>query len=383
MNDTNKKYYKRVYGKVHASDELRERVFSMRGNHLEKNQMEGTGQKKEKKSCRRAWRAAAAAVVLAVVVPSGVYAATQHWGIGDFFATTNNTLTKEGAELIEKDVVQTKDREDKEGMPVDFKVKEALCDRGSVSIVLEAKVKEKEKGKYLLVHAGSSPSEPVSNLGINEEKTIGGYAADKGLELLYIDHGFSDRSEFSPSSYTSDAVLEDDETMYLYLSTEKKSEDNNLNIAVECKTRAYSTILNFKLQDKSSSRKASYAAKEKIVLKDVKAVVTKVVMEKSDVNTYVNIYYRYQGKTEEEEEIENDGLLFRIKDTIGEGRYDRWEQAVFDAAGGRREGNGLYSCRLAYSGMELPQKCVLEAYDVRNSEKGIIFGEFELSKRKK
>lgn len=71
MNDTNKKYYKSVYDKVHASDDLKERVFRMRGNHLEENQM-GTGQKKGKKSYRRVWRAAAAAVVLAVVVPSCV-----------------------------------------------------------------------------------------------------------------------------------------------------------------------------------------------------------------------------------------------------------------------------------------------------------------------
>ena len=91
-------------------------------------------------------------------------------------------------------------------MPVDFKVKEALCDRGSVSIVLEAKVKE--KGKYLLVDTMSLPSDPVSNLGIKEEKTIGEYAKDKGLQLLRIGHGFADSSDFSPSTYTLDSVLQ-------------------------------------------------------------------------------------------------------------------------------------------------------------------------------
>jgi hypothetical protein len=381
MNNTNKKYYKRVYDKVHASDGLRERVLNMGDSHLEKDYTEGAGQRKRKKSYCRAWRVAAAVAVLAMVVPTSVYAAVQHWGIGDFFNIVNNTLTKEASELIERDVVQTEDKEGKEGMPVDFKVKEALCDRGSVSIVLEAKVKE--KGKYLLVDTMSLPSDPVSNLGIKEEKTIGEYAKDKGLQLLRIGHGFADSSDFSPSTYTLDSVLEDDGTMYLYLSAEKKGDDKDLDVAVKCEAEKYSTILNFKLQDKSSSRKASYAAKEKIVLKDVKAVVTKVVVEKSDVNTYVNIYYRYPGKTEEEILQDDGGLFFRIADSIGEERLGRWSQAFFDATGGRSEGDGLYSCRLVYTGMELPEKFVLVAYDIENSEKGIIYGEFELSKIRK
>ena len=31
MNNTNKEYYKRVYDKVHASEELKERLMDMRG----------------------------------------------------------------------------------------------------------------------------------------------------------------------------------------------------------------------------------------------------------------------------------------------------------------------------------------------------------------
>lgn len=284
--------------------------------------------------------------------------------------------------MVERDIVQTKDRDDKEGMPVDFKVKEALCDRGFISIVLEAKVKEKEQGKYLLVHEGQSQSEPVLNLGIKEEMTIGEYAKSKGLQLLYISHNFADSNGFTlPSGYTSDYVVEDDETMFLYLSAEKKDDERELDVAVECKVREHTSVLNFKLQDKSSSKKVTYAAKEKMVLEDVKAVVTKVEVEKSDVNTYFNIYYRYNGKTEEE--IMDDGLFFRIKDNIGEKRGGRWDEASFDATGGRNLGDGLYACRLVYTGMELPEKFVLEAYDIANSEKGIIFGEFELSKVKK
>jgi len=94
-------------------------------------------------------------------------------------------------------------------------------------------------------------------------------------------------------------------------------------------------------------------------------------------------WVRYPGKTEEEILQDDGGLFFRIADSIGEERLGRWSQAFFDATGGRSEGDGLYSCRLVYTGMELPEKFVLVAYDIENSEKGIIYGEFELSKIRK
>lgn len=390
MNDTNKKYYKRVYDEVYASEDLRERVLSMKGNHLEENQAGGARQKKRKSAYRRVWRAAAATVALAVAVPLGVYAATQHRGLSDFF---EHALTKEADQLVERDVVvQTTDQPDREEMPVDFKVREALCDSGSVNIVLEAKVKEKEKGRYLLVQEGMLPSESVSNLGIKGNQKIGEYAKSKGLKLLYIGHGFADSSEFAPSCYTSDALLEGEDTLVLYLSTtEKKSGDKDLNVAVKCsvsgasggKGSFYST-LNFKLQDKSSSSKVSYTSGEKIVLKDVKAVVTRVTMEKSAQNTYVTIYYRYKGKSREE--IEDDNLSFDIKDNIGEERGNcrgRWDEAFFGGTGGIDVGDGTYCCKLTYTSMEFPEKCVLVAHEAGNGEKNVIYGEFELSKVKK
>lgn len=385
MNDTNKKYYKRVYDKVYASEDLKERVLSMKENNIEENQAGRARQKKRKNAYRRVWRAAAATVALAVAVPAGVYAATRHWGLSDFF---EHALPKEADKLVERDVVQTTDKQDSEKIPVDFKVREALCDSGSVNIVLEAKVKEKEKGKYLLVCEGMSQSESVSTLGIKGNQKIGEYAKSKGLKLLYIGHEFADSSEFAPSCYTSGGLIEGEDTLVLYLSTEKKSGDKDLNVAVKCSVSetlggksSFCSTLDFKLQDKSSSSKVSYTSGEKMVLKDVKAVVTGVTMEKSALNTYVTIYYRYKGKTRKE--IEDDGLFFHIKDSIGEERGNRWDQALFDGTGGIDLGDGTYCCKLAYTSMELPEKCVLMAHEVGNGEKNIVYGEFELSKVKK
>lgn len=286
MNNTNKKYYKHVYDKVYASEDLKERILNMRENNLEKNQRFEAERKKDRKYYRRAWRVVAAVAALAVAIPPVVYAATRYWGVGDFFAMTGNTLTKEADNLIERDIaVKAKDKE----MPVDFEVKEALCDRGSVSIVLQATAKE--KGKYFLIGAGMMESEPVANVGIDKDMTIGEYATSKGLDLLRINHGFPDYSLFSSSSYTSDCVSVNDDTLELYLNVRKESDIKNLDVAVKCSVigvgKGVSSTLNFKLQDKSSSEKVLYAAEGKMAIKGTKAVVTKVTMEKTEVHTYV------------------------------------------------------------------------------------------------
>lgn len=93
MSNTNRDYYKRVYNKVNASDELKERLMDMRG----KRDREG------KKKGRMTWKAAVAAAALVVVVPAGVYAAT-HWGMNDFFSSTGRDLSKEANKLIETEI---------------------------------------------------------------------------------------------------------------------------------------------------------------------------------------------------------------------------------------------------------------------------------------
>lgn len=322
---------------------------------------------------RRAWRVVAAVAALAVAIPSVVYAATHYWGVGDFFVMTGNTLTKEADNLIERNIdVRTQDKKDVREMPVDFEVKEALCDSGSVSIVLQATAKE--KGKYFLVGAGMMESEPVANVGIDEDKTIGEYAASKGLDLLYINHGFADYGLFSSSSYTSDCVSVNDDTLELYLNVRRENDSKDIEVAVKCSVigggNSVSSILNFKLQDKSSSEKVLYAAEGKMAVKGTKAVVTKVTMEKTEVHTYVKVYYSYPNRGED------DGLGFRILDEKGK----EWE--LFDGKG-KYLGDGKYCCDLVYDQMELPEKCILEAYDCWEMDVDKqYFGQFVISKVK-
>lgn len=368
MNERNRKYYKHAYDKIYASGDLEERIL----NRKEENPAEN-----RRKSYHKMCRAAVAAVVLTVVVPSGVYAAAHHWGVGNFFAHINHTLTNEARDLIERDVaVQTKDKEGSREMPVDIKVKETLCDSGSVNIVLE--VKAKEKGKYLLVSESSEENDCISSYGIKTEKTIREYSKSKDLELLYVDFDFDDGSDFSRSAYRTDYALVNDDTLDICLSVEENVEENrskNLNVALKCSVRRasdmtsrfYST-LNFKLQDKSSSKKASYTSDEKMVVKGTEAVVTKVTMERTEVNTYVKVYYNNPNGEDPE-----DGLFFRIKDESG----TPWEEVA--GAGGINLGGGKYCCSLTCNSTEFPDKCVLEAFDCL--ETNVVFDRFTISKK--
>ena len=360
MNNVNKKYYKHVYDKVRASDDLKERILNMGEDHLEKNQMPEAEQKRDRKNYRRAWRVVAAVAALAAAIPSVVYAATRYWGVGDFFADTGNTLPKGADNLIERDIaVQTQDKEYGQEMPVDFEVKEALCDSGCVSIVLQAKAKE--KGKYFLVDGNlnlleNPASASVSCLGIDEDMTIGEYAKSKGLGLLFLECGFADEGIFASSAYSSDCVFVNNDTLEFYLEVRKENAIKDLDVAVECSVRgatvgkSVSSTLNFKLQDKSTSEKALYAAEEKMVVKGTKAVVTKVTMERTEVHTYVKVYFSCPNKEK------GDGIIFRMLDEKGE----RWK--LFDGTA-EYLGDGKYCCDLVCDNVEFPEKCILEAYD--------------------
>lgn len=74
-----------------------------------------------------------------------VFAAEKYMGISSFFSTIGAKMPEEAQALIEKEPVQQEDGDS----IITYTVKEALCDKNSVQIVVEATAKE--RGKYLLV----------------------------------------------------------------------------------------------------------------------------------------------------------------------------------------------------------------------------------------
>ena len=74
-----------------------------------------------------------------------------------------------------------------------------------------------------------------------------------------------------------------------------------------------------------------------------------------------------------EDAFDGIGLSFRMKDTETSDEWDLYEGGVETLE------DGSYCARLTYNKKQLPEKCVLEAYDCWEKE---IFGHIELSKAK-
>lgn len=362
MSNTNKDYYKRVYNKVNASDELKERLTDMRGKY----------DREGKKKGRMTWKAAAvAAAALVVVVPTGVYAAT-HWGMNDFFSSTGRSLPQEAKQLIETEIPQSKREEANQEIPVEFTVRESLCDSGSVSLVIEAKAKE--SGKYFLVGQDCQETDCVSDLGIEGEETIGEYAKRKGLDILYVGTGFRHDSPFCPGTCGISSKSVQDDILEIGITAERTEDQKELKTIMTNTVRAsgskegLKSVTAFELKDNSKSKAVLYTSGDEMKIAGTSAKVTKVLMEETEVNTYVKVYFTAS------KAVENDGLSFRIKDTESS---DEWD--LYEGGGVKTLKDGSYCARFTYNKKQLPEKCVLEAYDCLEKE---IFGHIELSKEK-
>lgn len=365
MNNTNKEYYKRVYDKVHASEELKERLMDMRGE----NKMIKT---EGKKRSRVVWKAAAAAVALAVTVPTGVYAATHYFDMNEFFSKTGHTLSEDASKLIETEIPQMQKKDITEEMPVEFTAQEALCDSGSVSLIIEAKAKT--SGKYLLAYQDCLETDPVSNLGIKGKGTIGEYAKERGLEILYLGTNFAQDSPFSPGVCSIDYKLAADDIMEIGITGERTADQKDLNVimlnTVQTSVGSDEILKStnaFELQDKSSSETVLYTAKEDMKIKGTSAVVTKITVEATEVNNYVKVYFTNPAETDD------DGLTFRFKDNRD---AEEW-----NGGGGYVEelGDGKYCQHLTYDARKLPKKCIIEAFNCWEKN---IYGQFEISMAK-
>lgn len=373
MSDTNRDYYKRMYDKIHASEELQERLINMKKNNVTQYQFGQETKQEQKKAVRPAWKVAAAAVALSVIIPTGVYAASHYFGISDFFLQSGHKLTADADKLIEKDIPQTTEKDTSEKMPVTFTVQEALCDSGSVSIVIEAKAKE--SGKYLLVPGDALETDPLENIGVTGQGTIGEYAEKKNLEILHVSTGFQADSPFCPDgcSYITKAL--NDDTMSICVTADR-TKDTDLNAVMIYAVReagsddVMQSTTSFELQDGSSSEVVLYAVSGGMEVPGTQAVITKVAMEKTEVSIYVTVYY-----TDPQGDTDENGLTFRMKDKTGENIWnkDRGGSGVVSL------GNGSYSQRIVYDVLDFPEECTLEAFNCWEKN---IYGQFELTRIK-
>lgn len=364
--DSNRGYYQQMYDKIHISTDLEERLMDMYQLNSDNNLW-----KQKKSPRRRAWKVVAAVAALSIIVPTGAYAASHYFGIASFFSQTGRELNEDASQLIEKEITQIPEEETASKMPVTFTVQEALCDSGTVNIVVEAKANE--RGKYLLVPQDALDSDSVQNLGIEGTKTIAEYAKEKNLEILYVNSGFKVGSPYSPgvSSYYNKSLQDD--VMEIGITAERDKDDTELDVVFENAVwksgsdDVKKTDTVFHLQDNSSSEIASYDMKGDKEVPGTQSVITKVEMEKTEVHTYVTVYY-----TNAQPEVD-DGLVFRIRDNSN---GDSWQM---DSGSGVEDlGNGEYCQRMVYAAVDFPAQCILEAFDCYEKN---IYGEFEIYKK--
>lgn len=370
MSDNpNKTYYQRVYRQLHASEQFKERLITM--NHTPNH----TQTKKHPRSS--AYKAAAAAVILAAALPTGAYAANHYWGITDFFKQSGKELPKEAGHLIETDLTQTPKPSDTNGAsdtistPVTFTVREALCDSGTVNIVIEAKAAE--SGKYLLVPDDcTTETDSVETLGIHEDISIGDYARSKCLEILYISSGFAPDSPFFPGACHISAKSIQDDTLSVFISADREASDTDLNAVLSHTIRPASgteTITassSFLLADKSTSRTARYRPKTSGDIPGTNAAVQSVTIEQTEVFTYVDIYYQNA------QAVPGDGGLYF---SVSDGSGTEWEER--SGRGTLQLADGTYCLRLCYDKMEFPETCFLNVFDGFGES---VYGEIELER---
>lgn len=266
-----------------------------------------------------------------------------------------------------------------QSLPVTFQVQEALCDSGQVNIVVDAKAAE--SGRYLLVPDWCVDPEidSVQDLNIQgnsqEDMPIAKYAQTKNQEILFVNTGFSPDSPYSPTNCSYACITLPDGTLRMFLSADRAASDTSLNITMshiirlpsenQADTGLIKTSTTFSLEDKSSSKKASYQAQGTV--EGASATITNVSMEQTQLHTYIDLTY-----TDANAQNEAYDLSFQVKDSQT-GSYWQLEGGL----GIEPLADGTFHTRLVFENKELPQQCQLELNSISEKKR---YGEITLTR---
>lgn len=212
----------------------------------------------QKKFRKKNWKRSLVLTFAAVLAfGATVFAAEKYMGISSFFAEMGNKIPEEAEALIEKDPVQQEDGDS----ILTYTVKEALCDKNSVQVVVEATAKE--RGKYFLVGQDAMDEDSVKNLGIESDKTIGEYAAEKGLVIVKVGVGFNFDSDLGIDTAVGNYRSMEDDVLDFYSSAVKTNQSENLTVScvgsamlpgAKSVDDVMRTNITFQLEDKSQGR---------------------------------------------------------------------------------------------------------------------------------
>lgn len=327
-----------------------------RDHTLEKKTPEATVRfKKRKKIKSRILLVLAAAMLMG----ASAYAGERYFGISEFLSKYGENAKKLSGQA--ETMVETQINRVQQGYSiVDYEVKEAMCDAGSIYAVVE--VTAKERGKYLLVDTIAMMEDPVRNIGIESDMTIGEYAASKDLTVVYVGVNFDFSSDMGVSSASVDFQSVEDDVMKVFVSAVKSNDDKNMTVSCVGTIRLpdartvediMRTEFCFQLQDKSIAQSYSFvpvqgsgqeAADGRILLNSVEIQVT-------DLQTYV--YINYTPKKDIE------GIEFAITDEDGM----VWESGFGYDQHPDPEDPKQSVVTLTYAKREIPEKLYLAVSD--------------------
>lgn len=358
----NRTYYQSAYDQIHASGPYKERLIHM---YTEKNVTLKTRATRTRRFYRKA---AAAAAALAITLPTGVYAARHYPGIADFFSQYWQPLSDDATRLIETDIVQSPSEADSETrtpssdtpartLPVSFTVREALCDSGSVNIIVEAKATE--SGKYLLVPDTCLTAEDsVESIGIHEDLSFEQYARNNHLELLFVNTGFHPDSPFSPASCMISAESRQHDVLDIFISADREKTDTDLDVLLthSIRTSGNNTDIlksstSFTLKDQSTSHTTVYLPQEDGRIPGTDAVIHKVLIEQTELSAYVTVCYRPPHISGEDSD-----LHFDLADSSG----NKWP-CLRNGSTIQLE-DGSCCLHLSYNQSQIPESFLLQVF---------------------
>ena len=301
-------------------DRIDETLDTLERTEDKKKETRSTGGRTNRKNWKRSLVLSFAAVM---AFGATVFAAEKYMGISSFFSNGGARLSKEAQALIENEPVQQEDGDS----ILTFTVKEALCDKNSVQIVVEAAAKE--RGKYFLVGEDSSYDDPVSNLGIDSNQTIEEYAGEKGLTVVRVNAHFEFGEKLGISSASGDFRSQEDDVLMIYSSAVKGNQSSNLTVScvgvamlpdAKSVDDVMRTNITFQLEDKSQGKSVTYVPVDgEGITADGKVKILSADIEETEVGDYVTIHCIFL------EECENP--------VCGSGRIRNWRICSYSLYG--------------------------------------------------
>lgn len=312
-------------------------------------------------------KTAAAAACCCIVLAGSVsaYAAAQHFSLLSMFTGESTEVRENAAKLLDTAVEQKQQENQEQSQYVNFKIKEAICDKNKVIVQIEARALEPEK--YMLVPLYEEPEiDPVSDLnikGVTGKQTIAEYAKSIGKKCLGVQASvFCEAGDQSISDRT-------DAEGTLFFTIEFDNEEKTKKLNYVCGTyvappegTSEDTIKNeisFTLTDKSKSKIIRYLPVSKKKVEGTNLIVDKVIFEKSDLEIVCKVKYHYAGSLKDWSRTTDADIAFFILDEKGQ---------IIESNGGSGstfpDGTKEMTQSWSYPLMDLPDTITLQAKDV-------------------